>query len=128
MTDLLIGHTAMVLHYFFYAYVVFGALLTWKWAWTFWVHLPVGAYALGIVTIGWPCPLTDVENWSRANTGREIMEYGFIDYHITGVFYPEDHLMTSRFVIAGIVAIGYAVLAWKMYRKRSGQAEATLSR
>ncbi|WP_431869992.1 DUF2784 domain-containing protein [Nocardiopsis eucommiae] len=114
---LLIGHTAMVLHYLFFAYVVLGGFLSWKWPRMFWPHLMVAVYALGIVVIGWSCFLTDIENWSRAHTGREVMENGFIDFHITGVLYPEEHLMTSRFVIAGIVACAYAGAAWRRYRR-----------
>ncbi|SIO84695.1 DUF2784 domain-containing protein [Nocardiopsis sp. JB363] len=125
---LLVGHTAMVLHYLFFAYVVFGGLLSLRWPRMFWPHLFVAAYALGIVIIDWPCFLTDIENWSRAATGRELMENGFIDHHLTGVIYPEDHLMTSRFVIAGIVALSYAALAWKLYRARAGHERGILSR
>jgi Na+(H+)/acetate symporter ActP len=127
LTYLLIGHAAMLLHYLFFAYVVFGGFLSWRWPRMFWPHLLVAAYALGIVIIGWPCFLTDIENWSRLNTAREIMEYGFIDYHITGVFYPDEHLMTSRYVIAGIVASAYAGLGWKLYRRRSARAVGTVS-
>jgi Na+(H+)/acetate symporter ActP len=127
LTYLLIGHAAMVVHYLFFAYVVFGGFLSWRWPRMFWPHLLVAAYALGIVVIGWPCFLTDIENWSRLNTGREIMENGFIDHHITGVFYPAEHLMTSRYVIAGIVASAYAGLAWKLYRRRSAEAAGTVS-
>lgn len=125
---LLIGHTAMVVHYLFFAYVVFGGFLSLRWPRVFWPHLFVAAYALGIVTIGWPCFLTDIENRSREATGREVMENGFIDHHLTGVIYPEDHLMTSRFVIAGIVALSYAALAWKLYRARTEHDQGALSR
>ncbi|MBR8744851.1 DUF2784 domain-containing protein [Nocardiopsis sp. MG754419] len=125
---LLIGNTAMVAHYLFFAYVVFGGFAALRWPRMFWPHLGVAAYALGIVTIGWPCFLTDIENWSRVATGREVMPHGFIDYHLTGVIYPEDQLMTSRFVIAGIVALSYAALAWKLYRARAAQRKNTLSR
>ena len=124
---LLIGHTAMVLHYLFFAYVVFGGFLAWRWPWLFWPHLLVAAYALGIITVGWACFLTDIENWSRLNTGREVMVNGFIDFHITGVFYPEEHLMTSRYVIAGIIASAYAGTAWLLWRRRSAEDAGAVS-
>jgi hypothetical protein len=117
MTHLLIGHTAMVVHYLFFAYVVLGGFLSWKWPRMFWPHLAVAVYALGIVVVGWSCFLTDIENWSRLQTGREVMRNGFIDFHITGVLYPVEHLMTSRFVIAGIIVCAYAGAAWNLYRR-----------
>lgn len=125
---LLIGHTAMVVHYLFFAYVVFGGLLGLRWPCMFWPHLFVAAYALGIITIGWPCFLTDIENWSRVHTGRQVMESGFIDHHLTGVIYPKEHLMTSRFVIAGIVALSYTAIAWKLHRDRRSRSKDTLPR
>ena len=62
---LLIGHTAMVVHHPFCAYVVFGGFLSLRWPRMVWPHLFVVAYALGIVTIGRPCFPTDIENRSR---------------------------------------------------------------
>lgn len=108
MSSLLLGHAAMVLHFLFFGYVVFGGFLAWRWPRLFWVHLGVAAYALGIVIIDWPCFLTEIENWSRANTGREVMEFGFIDFYLTDRLYPREHLMTSRYVIAGVVAASWA--------------------
>jgi Na+(H+)/acetate symporter ActP len=127
MTYLLVGHTAMVLHYLFFAYVVFGGFLAWKWPRMFWPHLLTAAYALGILIIGWSCFLTDIENWSRMNTGREVMGNGFIAHHITGVLYPDEHLMTSRFVIAGLIACAYAGVVWRLSRRRPVRVEGRLS-
>lgn len=127
MPHLLIGHTAMVLHYLFFAYVVLGGFLSWRWPRMFWPHLFVAAYALGIVIVDWPCPLTEVENWSRLNTGCEVMGSGFIDHHITGTLYPAEHLMTSRYVIAALVALSYAGAARGLFRRRATRAEGVLS-
>lgn len=123
MTYFLAGHTAMLLHFAFLTFVVFGGFLTWRWPRLFWVHLIVAAYALGIVIIDWPCFLTDIENWARANTGRVIMENGFIDHYLTENLYPREHLLTSRFVIAGIVAVSYVGLAVILWRRRRLQQE-----
>ncbi|MEU3017794.1 DUF2784 domain-containing protein [Nocardiopsis sp. NPDC007018] len=124
---LLIGHTAMVLHYLFFAYVVLGGFLAWRWPRLFWPHLLVAVYALGIVIVGWSCFLTEVENWSRERTGRAVMENGFIDFHITGVLYPAQYLVASRFVIAGVIGCAYAGVAWNRYRRRSGVSPVPVS-
>ncbi|NYH55272.1 hypothetical protein HNR06_004861 [Nocardiopsis arvandica] len=118
MTPLL-GHTAMVLHFSFLCFVVFGGFLAWRRPRLFWVHLGVAAYALGIVIVDWPCFLTEVENWSRSETGRAVMEDGFIDFYLTGTLYPREHLLTSRLVMAGIVALSWAGVGWTCLRRRS---------
>ncbi|KOX15743.1 DUF2784 domain-containing protein [Nocardiopsis sp. NRRL B-16309] len=121
MTHLLIGHTAMVLHFAFFGYVVLGGFLAWRWPRALWPHVGTAAYALGIVIVDWPCVLTEVENWSRAATGRTVMESGFIDFHITGTLYPPEHLLTSRLVIAGVIALSWAGAAVVRARCRDGR-------
>lgn len=120
MTYLLIGHAAMVLHFAFFGYVVLGGFLAWRWPRALWAHVGVAAYAAGILVIDWPCVLTEVENWSRAATGRELMESGFIDFHITGTLYPPEHLVASRVVIACVIALSWAGAA--VLRARRGGA------
>ncbi|MFD6948599.1 hypothetical protein A6A08_18230 [Nocardiopsis sp. TSRI0078] len=114
----LLGHTAMVLHFCFLCFVVFGGFLAWRRPRLFWVHLGVAAYALGIVVIDWPCLLTEVENWSRLETGRAVMEHGFIDFYLTGNLYPPEHLLTSRLVMAAVVAVSWAGAGWLRLRRR----------
>ncbi|WP_150240026.1 DUF2784 domain-containing protein [Nocardiopsis quinghaiensis] len=117
MTSFL-GHTAMVLHFCFLGFVVFGGFLAWRRPRLFWVHLGVAAYALGIVIVDWPCLLTGIENWSRLETGRAVMEDGFIDFYLTGILYPREHLLTSRLVMAGTVAASWAGVGWARLRWR----------
>ncbi|MGW9347666.1 DUF2784 domain-containing protein [Nocardiopsis flavescens] len=119
MTSLVLaaGYAAAVLHFVFFAFVVLGGFTAWRHPRMFWVHLGVAAYALGIVIVDWPCFLTEIENWSRAATGRPEMEFGFIDHYLTGTLYPREHLMTSRYVIAAVVACSWAG-AWWLWRRR----------
>src|SRR5690606_41972585 len=104
----LIGSAAMLLHFAFFGYVVFGGFLAWRHPRARRVHLAVGAYALGIVVIEWPCVLTELENGARLHTGREVMDKGFIDHYFTDVLYPREHLLTSRIAIAAVVAASWA--------------------
>lgn len=116
MFFLLVGHTAMALHFAFLVFVVFGGFLSWRWPRLLWAHLVAAAYALGIVVIDWPCFLTEIENWSRSATGRAVMDNGFIDFYLTGNLYPPEHLFTSRVVMAGVVAVSWA--GWSLLRGR----------
>lgn len=115
---LLAGYAAAALHFVFFAYVVLGGFTAWWRPRLFWVHLAVAAYALGIVIIDWPCFLTEIENWSRAATGRPVMEFGFIDFYLTGNLYPREHLMTSRYVIAAVIACSWAGTWWLWLSRR----------
>ncbi|MFY7066358.1 DUF2784 domain-containing protein [Nocardiopsis changdeensis] len=122
MTSLVLaaGYAAAALHFVFFACVVLGGFAAWWRPRLFWVHLGVAAYALGIVIVDWPCFLTEIENWSRAATGRAVMESGFIDFYLTGTLYPREHLMTSRVVIAAVVACSWAG-AWWLARRRAAR-------
>lgn len=117
-----IGDTAMVLHFAFLVYVTLGGFLAWRWPRMIWPHLIVAAYAFGITVIGWDCPLTHVEEWGRTNAGQNGMaEVGFIDHYLTGVIYPEEHLLTAQLLVALSVAISW--LGWFILRGRRRDAQ-----
>ncbi|MFW5418053.1 DUF2784 domain-containing protein [Nocardiopsis sp. CNT-189] len=118
----LIGTAAMLLHFAFFGYVVLGGFLAWRYPRALWVHLAVAAYALGIVLIEWPCVLTELENRARLHTGREVMENGFIDHYLTGVLYPREHLLTSRIVIAAVIAASWAGAVHRLRPARAAAA------
>src|SRR5690606_17457246 len=115
----LIGTAAMLLHFAFFGYVVLGGFLAWRYPRALRVHLGVAAYALGIVLIEWPCVLTELENWARLHTGREVMDKGFIDHYFTDVLYPREHLLTSRIAIAAVIAASWSGSARRLLRSRA---------
>ncbi|WP_067971145.1 DUF2784 domain-containing protein [Nocardiopsis trehalosi] len=121
----LIAEAAMLLHFAFLCYVVFGGFLAWWRAAAFWPHLGFAAYALGIVTIEWPCPLTALEDWGRTRAGQEGLPTGFIDHYLTGVIYPEEHVLTARFVMAGVVGASWAGAAVLAARRRAAAGPPT---
>jgi len=55
----------VLLHLGFVAFVATGGFLAWRYPVTLVAHLPAGAWALGIVVIGWPCPLTVMDQRLR---------------------------------------------------------------
>ena len=117
----LIGEGAMTLHLAFLVYVAVGGFLAWKWPRAFWPHLACALYGLGITIIGWACPLTHIENWGREQAGQAgLSDSGFIDHYLTGVIYPEGHLLTVRLLAALSVAVSWAgCLLLYLNRRRS---------
>lgn len=117
-----IGETAMLLHFAFLLYVVFGGFLTWKWPRTVLLHVPIALYGLGIAIVGWTCPLTYVEDWGRENAGQQggLEGTGFIEYYLAGVIYPQGHLLTLQAVAGVVVLLSYlgALLVWRRRRQR----------
>lgn len=120
-----IADTAMIVHAGFLAYLTVGGFLAWrpKWHWAIWPHLATAAYGLGIVVIGWDCPLTHLENWAREHAGQErLPSTGFIDHYITGVVYPADHLLTAQLAVAATVLVSWAGFAVLNKRRRKIRA------
>src|SRR3712207_9038634 len=67
--------------------------------------VPALAYGLGIVTIGWTCPLTPLEKWLRPGSDYEG---GFVDQYLEDVVWPEE-LTPLLWAVAGVlVVVGYA--------------------
>jgi hypothetical protein len=109
----LVADAAMVAHFLFLAYLVVGGFIAWRWPWTIWMHFAVALYGLFNVLVGWPCPLTHVENWGRARAGQATLpSTGFIDHYIADVVYPQEHEAVVQMLVACVVLtswIGFLV-------------------
>ncbi|WP_150245771.1 DUF2784 domain-containing protein [Nocardiopsis quinghaiensis] len=105
----LIADTAMVVHLVFLVYVALGGFPAWRWPRLIWPHIVCALYGLGITVIGWPCPLTHVEDWARRRAGQAgLPEGGFIDHYLTGIVYPAEHLLTVQLAVAAVVLVSWA--------------------
>lgn len=103
-----IADVAMVLHFAFLAFMVVGGFLAWRWSWVIWPHIATAAYGLFNVIVGWPCPLTHVEDWGRERAGDATLPAtGFIDHYLTGVIYPDDRLREVQLALAVVVAVSW---------------------
>jgi hypothetical protein len=66
-------------------------------------------YGLFNVLVGWPCPLTHVENWGRAGAGEvNLPGTGFIDHYLADVIYPQEHELVVQVLVAGVVLTSWA--------------------
>jgi hypothetical protein len=117
----LVADVAMVAHFAFLAYLVVGGFLAWRWPRTIWLHVATATYGFFNATVGWPCPLTYVENWGRGRAGDATLPAtGFIDHYIAGVVYPQEHETLVQLLVALVVLVSWVGFAVR--RRRAGRA------
>lgn len=106
----MLATTVMVVHFLVLAYIVVGAFLAWRWPRALLVHVPFLLWGLGIVFLGFVCPLTELENSLRGQG-----EDSFLAKYIDGVLYPDEYLVLSRVLAGVLVVVSYvgAVLVWR---------------
>jgi hypothetical protein len=105
-----LADAVVVVHFAFLAFVVTGPLLAQRWHPLVWLHLPALAWAVGIVAIGYECPLTALENRFRRLAGERVYPGGFVDHYIENVLYPQRFTPLVLAVAAVLIAVGYAGL------------------
>ncbi|MCT2587519.1 DUF2784 domain-containing protein [Actinophytocola gossypii] len=111
-----LAELTMAVHFAVLAFIVLGAFLAWRWPKVLLVHLPFALWGLAIATLGFPCPLTTLEDALR---DRE--QVGFIERYLDGILYPDEYLLASRILAAGLVVTAYAVAVtrWRVRSRRS---------
>lgn len=98
----------VLLHFAFVVYVAVGGFLAWRWSRTIYLHVGAVAWGIGIVVLGFSCPLTFLERALRAEAADTP---GFIDRYVEGVLYPEELTPLLRVLMALAVVVSYAGLA-----------------
>jgi uncharacterized protein DUF2784 len=104
----LLAELVMLLHFGFLAYVALGGFLAWRWPWLVVPHVVAVVWGALNATVGIPCPLTAWEYAARRRAGELGLPRGFIDTYLTGVVYPDEHLLTAQLLVATLVAVSWA--------------------
>lgn len=120
----ILADVVLVIHFGFVVFVAVGGFIAWRYPLLLVAHVPAVGWALGIVTVGWPCPLTGVENDLRERAGSEAYEGGFVDRYLTGVLYPTEYERLMQALLAFIVITAYVGLALRWRRSPRRQASA----
>jgi hypothetical protein len=118
----ILADLVVVAHFSFIAFVTVGSLLVPKWPRLLWPHLAVVAWATAIVTVGFTCPLTTLEQHLRERAGHSSYDGGFVDHYLDGVVYPGRFTALARLLVGVLIIVGYALLLLKS--RRSGQSRA----
>ncbi len=71
-----------IAHFAFVAFLLAGGLLSYRWPQIVWLHFPVAVYGVMIMAVGWRCPLTDLEIWSRKMAGETVEWTEFIRHYL----------------------------------------------
>ncbi len=119
----LLADLVVVVHLAFIVFVAVGGLLAWRRPWLVWLHVPSVVWAVAIVTIGFPCPLTPLEKSLRRLAGEEGYTGGFVDRYVEGVVYPESLTPVLRLLAAVAITVGYAGLHLTRRRAASPLSE-----
>lgn len=104
----LLAEVVMVLHFAVLAFLLVGGFLAWRWRWVIYPHVAMGAWAVLSLSTPITCPITVWENYFRGLAGMPVLETGFIDHYIDGVWYPESASMMVQLVLGSIVIFSWA--------------------
>ena len=120
MTYALLADAVVAFHFCFILFAMFGALaVVWRWRLR-WLHLPVLAWAVGIMVLHGICPLTPLENRLRELAGQQGYEGGFINHYLLPLIYPPG--MTPGIQLGGAALLAAAnaffyVWAWRRAKR-----------
>ena len=112
----------LLIHVVFIAFAVAGGLLTLRWPRVAWIHLPAAVWAATVVTMGWICPLTPLENALRRAAGEAGYTGGFIEHYVVPLVYPAGLTREVQVVLgAMVVAVNLAIYAtvWLRAKRRA---------
>lgn len=119
----LAADAVLVVHGLFVAFVIFGGLLVLWRPRLAWLHLPALAWGATVVSMGWICPLTPLENQLRALAGQTPYDSGFIQHYLWPLIYPPGltRVMQAGLALALILGNGAVYLTiWKRRNRRPG--------
>ena len=101
----LLADGIVVLHLLFILFVVFGALLTIKWQWLVWIHVPAMLWGAATEFFHIVCPLTPLENSLRARSGAGGYSGDFVNQYLLPVIYPEALTSTIQWLLGGALVL-----------------------
>ncbi|WP_397474080.1 DUF2784 domain-containing protein [Pusillimonas sp.] len=111
----------LVVHGLFVAFVIFGGLLVLWRPRLACLHLPALAWGATVISMGWICPLTPLENELRALAGQTPYDGGFIQQYLWPLIYPPGLTRAMQVGLALVLVIGNSAVyltIWKRRRRR----------
>lgn len=106
----LLADLVVVLHLVYVAFVAVGAVLAWRWRRLVSLHLVALTVAFVSVTVGFDCPLTNLEKWLRRLAGDHPYEGSFIGHYILGTVFPRGHDRLVQGIVVVVVLVVYGTV------------------
>lgn len=114
----LLANLIFLIHLLFIVYVSLGGLLSYRWKYNVFFHVPAFLYGLTVELFVWVCPLTPLENWLLKKAGQSQYDSGFVEQYLEPIIYPSDFSLTMQLSLAGLVfAINAAVYFPMIFHK-----------
>ncbi len=123
----LLADAVMLAHFGFLVFLTVGGFVAWRYRWVFVPHAAAVGWAMFSLA-GVECPLTGWEDGLRRLAGGQGLSRGFIDTYLTGVVYPQEHLLVAQLLVAGLAAASWIGLAVRVHRGRAATTAAALRR
>ena len=105
MLHRLLAELALILHFLFILFVIFGGLFVFKWNRIIWLHVPCAIWGALLEVYRWICPLTYLENYFRNHAEISGYSGGFIEHYLLPVIYPAGLTENARIILAIIVIV-----------------------
>jgi len=114
----ILADIVVFIHFLFIVFAVIGAFLVYKWWWVIYPHLISAFWAAMVISMGWICPLTPLENSLRRAAGEAGYSGGFIEHYFLPVIYPEG--LTREIQIwlgVGVILINAGIYSVVLYKR-----------
>lgn len=112
-----LANLVLTIHGLFIAFVVLGGLLVLRWPRLALLHVPAMAWGATVISMGWVCPLTPLENVLRRMAGQDGYSGGFIEYYLMSMIYPEGLTRRIQIILAALLIIGNGTIYTVLYRR-----------
>ena len=105
----ILADVVMLAHFGFLLFLALGGFAAWRFRWVIVPHVAAVGWAV-LSIAGVECPLTGWEDGLRRLAGEDGLPDGFIDTYVTGVVYPQEHLLAAQLLVASLVVASWAGL------------------
>lgn len=117
--DQFAANAVLLLHLVFIGVVLFGGLAVWRWPRLAWIQIPAALWGALVEAAGWPCPLTDVEDYFLHRAGKAGYDNGFLADTLLAIIYPEGLTRDVQWGLAmAVVAVNVIIYVWTWCRSR----------
>ena len=114
----ILADIVVFIHFLFIVFAIFGAVLVFKWRWIIYPHLISALWAAMVITMGWICPLTPLENSLRRTAGEAGYSGGFIEHYFLPIIYPESLTREIQIWLGiGVILINAAIYFVVLYKR-----------